>query len=143
MIRVSILLLTLGVGGAVVSTGSSTMWPLRATVTDLHGQPVAFRAVTLGGDLIMVVGEGSLPNNPRQALPDMEALRHGDTVRATTPATYPLDLRRGPVAFFTRGRDSIRVAVRRFPFDGLWSVTGVGRQLTIRDADSRVTIDAR
>lgn len=143
MIRAGILLAMLGVGAAVVSRSTLMMWPLRATVTDLHGQPVSFQAVTLGGDLIVQVEPRATPGHVRQSIPEVEYLRSGDTLRATTPATYPLDLAHGPVVFFTRGRDSIRIAVRRFPFDALTSVTGEGRRLTVRGSNSRVTIDAK
>ena len=140
MVRATILLLTLGVAGAVVANGAPVMWPLRATVTDLHGRPVAFQAVTHGGDLIVTLGERSVPGHVG-AIPEVEPLRRGDTLRATTPAAYPIDPTRGPIVFFAGGRDSIRIVVRRV--DEISSVIAVGRRLTVRGSNSGVTIDAK
>jgi len=54
--RVAVVLLILGARTDVANHSLSEAWPLRAFVTDLHGQPVSFSAVTLGGDLIIKVG---------------------------------------------------------------------------------------
>jgi hypothetical protein len=60
MIRAGILFLILGGGGAVVASAPPPMKSqLQATVTDLHGKPVAFRVVSLGGGLMVQVGQRS------------------------------------------------------------------------------------
>src|SRR3954468_7174788 len=135
MRRVAALLLILGAGGASKEL-LSMAWPLRAFVTDLHGKPVAFSAVTLGGQLIMTVG-GS------PAMPMVRPLARGDTVHATTPAQYPLDLKTGPVAFFTAGRDSIRIVVGRNPFGWYDRVGAEGRHLTAHLTNGGVVIDTQ
>ena len=86
---------------AAVAHSPPVAWPLRTTVTDLAGRPVTFHALTLGGDLIIPVG-------PPSGTPVIRRLAGGDTLSATTPAQYPLDLTRGSVVFFTSGKDSIR-----------------------------------
>ena len=136
MFRVAVLLLTLAVTADVGQHSPFAAWPLRAFVTGAHGRPVSFSAVTLGGDLIIKVGGNDY-------MPVVRALARGDTVHATTPAQYPLDLRAGPVAFFTGSRDSIRVVVGRNPFGAYDRVAGEGRHLMVRLVDSTVVIDAR
>jgi len=85
MIRAGILFLILGGGGAVVASAPPPMKSqLQATVTDLHGKPVAFRVVSLRGGL-MVQGEIRLvlgASQPRKA----ERVRQLDTLQATTPS---------------------------------------------------------
>jgi len=136
MFRVAVLLLILGAHRDVGMRSPPAAWPLRATVTDPHGRPVPFSAITLGGDLIIKVGGNDY-------LPVLRALARGDTVHATTPASYPLDLARGPVAFFTGGRDSVRVVVGRNPFGATDPVAAQGRRLTVRLVHGREVIDAR
>lgn len=141
MIRSILVLLILASGGAIVASEPPMKWPLRAAVTDLHGRPVAFQAVTLGGDLIIEAGQRSFLGRSSVSL---DPLRHGDTLRAATPAAYPLDLTHGPVVFFTRGRDSVRVVVgRRLSFGDISPVTATGRRLTVRLSNSQVVIDAK
>lgn len=131
MIRAALLLLIIGVGVTVDRHTAPPAWPFRATVTDLHGQAVSFSGMTRGGELIIQVGRSSV-----------RALARNDTLRATTPAQYPLDLRRGPVVFFTGNRDSIRVVVGRNP-GATDQVTAQGQRLTVRLANGRAVIDAR
>ena len=54
-----------------------------------------------------------------------------------------LDLSRGPVMFFTSGRDSIRVVVGRNPFGSLNQVTAQGRRLSVRLVRDSVVISSR
>jgi hypothetical protein len=145
MIRAGLVLLVLA-AGAVVPSRPPLKWPLQARVTDLHGRPVAFQARTLGGDLIVQVGERTLlaPGGLGQRVPDLRTLERRDTLRATTPASYSLDLKKGPVVFFTPTRDSIRLVVAPTPLGGLArSATAVGRRLTARLSNGSVIIDAR
>ena len=135
MLRASLLSLVLGIG-AVAAVRSRVMWPYQATVTEPHGRSVAFRAITLGGELVFVVG-----GRPERRL--LRTLARGDTLRATTPVTYALDPTRGPVVFFTSGRDSIRVVVGRNPFGRIDPVSAQGRRLTVRLVSGSVVIDAR
>jgi len=74
--------------------------------------------------------------------PVMAPLARGDTVRGTTPASYPLDLKGGPVAFFTRGQDSIRVVVVRNPFAPN-DRAAAQRRLTVRLEGNQVVIEAK
>jgi hypothetical protein len=81
--------------------------------------------------------------HPGQPLPELSALPRGDTLRATTPASFPLDLRKGSVVFFTSSRDSIRIAIGRNPLGSVDSVIGSGRRLTLRLAEGAVAVSAR
>ena len=73
----------------------------------------------------------------------MRALRRGDTLQAVTPATYPLDLTRGAVVFFSAGTDSLRVVVGRNPYGALHPVAAQGRRLTVRLVADTVVIDSQ
>lgn len=57
MIRASILFLILGGGRAVVAGHPRMKTWLQATITNLLGKPVAFRALSLGGGLMVQVGQ--------------------------------------------------------------------------------------
>ena len=134
MFRVAALLLTLGATTDVSERSLPAAWPLRAFVTSPHDRTVSFSAVTFGGELVIKVG-GS------ENMPLVRALARGDTLRATTPEQYALDLRAGPVAFFTGGRDSLRVVVGRNPFGAYDRVVAEGRHLTVRIVDGKVVIE--
>lgn len=131
MIRAGILFLLLGSGGAVVASAPPMKSQLQATITDLHGKPVAFRALSLGGDL-MVRGRQMTP--PGQFLPveNLERLRPQDTLRAVTPKSFMVDVSRGPIVFFTASRDSIRVVVSHYPKGATDSEIASGRSVTLR-----------
>ena len=144
MSRATFVALLLGIGAAATAPAPPAAWPFRALVSDPRGRPVAFQAVSLGGMLIVTAGERSNPNRPLD--PPVAVLRplaRGDTLRATTPADYPLDLARGAVVFFTLGRDSVRLVVGRNPFGAIAPVTAQGRRLTVRLVNDSVVIDAR
>jgi hypothetical protein len=144
MYRASVVLISIAMGAAIAIRTPPVAWPLRASVSDLRGRPIAFRALSLGGDLVVRVGERPDPNRPLEPpIPILRTLAPGDTVEATTPATYPLDLAHGPVVFFTTGRDSLRVVVGRHPFGAIKPVTAYGRRLTVRQIDDSVVINAR
>jgi hypothetical protein len=95
--------------------------------------PAAFRALTLGGELII----------PRGMV--MAQLARGDTLRATTPASFALDLKRGPVVFFADGRDSLQISVGGNPYGMLDPVRATGRRLVVHLAlvGNGVVIDRR
>ena len=136
MLRVTIASLALGLGAVTAAHSPTHAWPFRATVTDLAGHPVAFRAIALGGELIIPVG-------PPSATPVIRPLARGDTLSATTPAEYPLDPTRGPVVFFTAGNDSIRVVVGRNPFGATDRVTAQGRRLSVRLVNGKIAVDTQ
>ena len=140
MIRISALVVVLAVLG-VGTTRRSVAWPFRARITDLHGQPVAFRAVTQGGDLILQVGQRSLLSRPLVSTPELRSLAPAETLRALTPAEYPLSLAKGPVVFFSA--ESIRVVVGGNPFGTVNPVAAQGRRLTVHLANGWVAIDSR
>jgi hypothetical protein len=130
--RAAIVSLIVGLGTTAAAYRPSMAWPLRARVSDLAGRPVAFRAITLGGELVFQPsGTGAIRRLARR-----------DTLSATTPAQYVLDLKDGPVVFFVSGRDSIRVVVGRNPL-GSDPVTAQGRRLSVRLVNDKVVIDAR
>jgi hypothetical protein len=110
---------------------------LQATVTDLHGKPVAFRAVSLGGGLMVQVGQRSV-GGQLLPVPNLERVRAQDTLQATTPKSFMVDLHDGPMEFFTSSRDSIRVrvVVRHAPGSATSSVIASGRSVTLRLAKS-------
>jgi hypothetical protein len=132
MIRAGILVAFLGAAGML--NRASFAWPLRAAITDLHGRSIPFRAVSLGGDLIVDRSPDGMHPHP---------LAPGDTLAATTPATFPLDLRRGPVAFFTATHDSVQVVVGWNPFGAIRPVRAQGRRLTLRLVRDSIVIETR
>ena len=134
LLRVTILSLVLGLGATAVPHSPSMAWPLRARISGLAGRPVAFHAITLGGEIMV-------PGRPGSG-GAMHRLARGDTLSATTPANYVLDLKEGPVVFFASGRDSIRVVIGRTPREGD-PVPAQGRRLTARLVSGKVVIDAR
>jgi hypothetical protein len=135
MLRASILLLVLSLGTSAPSRPYPLAWPHQALVTDPNGRSVPFRAITLGGDLMVNVARPG-----RLAMP--KRLERGDTLRAVTPENYALDLSRGPVVFFTSGRDSIRIIVNRNPWRSI-QVTGQGRRLSLRLVRDSIVISSR
>jgi hypothetical protein len=140
MIRISALVVVLAVLGVGTST-RRVAWPFRAKVTDLHGQPVAFRAITQGGELILEVGQRSLLSRPLVPTPELRPLASAETLQAMTPAEYPLRLTNGPVVFFSA--ESLRVVVGGNPFGTVNPVTAQGRRLTVRLSHGWVAIESR
>jgi hypothetical protein len=136
MFRIAIASLLIGLGTAAVAHSPPVAWPLRATVTDLAGRPVTFHALAFGGDLIIPVG-------PPSGTPVIRRLARGDTLSATTPAQYPLDLTRGSVVFFTSGKDSIRVVVGRNPDGATDRVSAEGHRLAVRLVNGTVVIETQ
>jgi len=135
MLRATALILVLGLGTSAPSRPSPLAWPHQALVTDASGRSVSFRAITLGGDLMVNVARPG-----RLAM--LKRLERGDTLRAVTPRNYGLDLSRGPVVFFTSGRDSIRIIVNRNPWRSI-QVTAQGRRLSMRLVGDSVVISSR
>jgi hypothetical protein len=133
VLRFATMVLALSMTTAANSPAAA--WPLRAVISDLAGRPVAFRALTLGGELIVPVG-------PPNAIPSIRILDRGDTLSATTPAEYPLDLARGGVVFFASGRDSIGVTVGRNPY-GSAAVATRGHRLEVHLVRGAVKIDVK
>jgi hypothetical protein len=134
---------TIGVTAGASIDAAPLAWPYQVSVTALNGK-TAFRAITLGGELVFQTGKRS---NPRRwfepAVPVVRALARGDTLKAVAPATFALDLSRGAVVFFTTGTDSLRVVVGGNPYGALHPVAAQGRRLTIRLVADTVVIDSR
>ena len=144
MFRLSALLMTsvlVGIG-AKLTPPRSVAWPHRARLTALHQRPVAFRASTLGGDLIIAVDASGRRTTTRTTIPTVRILTVKDTVRAETPAAFPLDLSKGPVVFSAEGNDSLHLVISRNP-DGISQVSAKGRQLTVRLVGDQFVIDSR
>jgi hypothetical protein len=112
-------------------------------VTSLHGRPAAFRAFTLGGDLIIAVDASARRSIAPAAIQSLRALTAKDTIRAETPANFPLDLSKGPVVFVAEGSDSLHLVVGRNPHGTIDRVTATGRKFTVRLVADRFVIDAR
>jgi hypothetical protein len=145
MFRLScgLLVLVLSGGGSAASTPAAFAWPHRAILTSLHGRPVAFRAYTLGGDLIVAVDASARRAIAPAAIQSLRALTAKDTIRATTPANFPLDLSKGPVVFVAEGGDSLHLVVGWNPHGSIDRVTANGRKFTVRLVADRFVIDTR
>src|SRR5688500_11423232 len=98
MLRATDLILVLCLGTSAPSRPSPLSWPQPGLFTDACRRSVSCRAISLGGDLMVNVARPG-----RLAM--LKRLERGDTLRAVTPGNYGLDLSRGPVVFFTSGRD--------------------------------------
>jgi hypothetical protein len=118
-------------------------WPHRAIVTALHERPVAFRAFTRGGTLIITVDASGRAITAPRAIPRIRALTNKDTIHVQTPADFPLDLSKGPVVFIADGDDSLNVVVGRNPYGSIDRVSARGRRLTVRLVANNFVIDSR
>jgi hypothetical protein len=118
-------------------------WPHRAIVTALHEHPVAFRAYTRGGTLIIAVDASGRRTTTPAAVPTLRALTDKDTIHAQTPADFPLDLSKGPVVFIAEGVDSLNVVVGRNPYGSVDRVSARGRRLTVRLVANHFAIDSQ
>ena len=124
-------------------TYTTAAWPHRAILTSLDERPVAFRAYTRGGVLIIAVdASGRLTTTP-SGTPRVRALTTRDTIRASTPANFPLDLSKGPVVFFAEGRERLRLVVGRNPNGQLDQVSATGRRFTVKLEGREFVIEAR
>jgi hypothetical protein len=112
-------------------------------VTSLHGRPVAFPAYTLGGDLIIEVDASGRRTTTLASVPSVRALTAKDTIRAETPADFPLNLSKGPVVFVAEGNDSLHLVGGRNPYGSIDRVTADGRKFTVRLTADRFVIDTR
>jgi len=128
---------------AHTSTGpGSAAWPHRARLTALHQRPVVFHAWTIGGELIFTVDASGHRTDPAM-ISRVRALSVRDTIRAETPADFPLDLLKGPVVFVADGGDSLQLTVGRNPYGSVDPVSATGRKFTVRLVDDRFVIEAR
>ena len=144
MTRLSVGLLALAVfGRSTASTSGAFAWPHRAILTSADGRPAAFRAYTLGGDLIIAVDRSGRRTTDPAAIPTLRALTARDTIRAETPANFPLDLSKGPVVFIAEGADSLRIVVGRNPYGSIDQVIANGRKFTVQLVADRFVIDKR
>jgi hypothetical protein len=125
------------------SPAAPSAWPHRAIVTALHDRPVAFRAYTRGGVLIIAVDASGRRTATPAPIPVLRALTEKDTIHAETPADFPLDLSEGPVVFVADGNDSLNVVVGRNPYGSIARVSARGRRLTARLVAGNFVIDAR
>ena len=123
---------------------SAAAWPMLVRVNGIGDQPTPFRAFSRGAELMLQTALVTNPTSPLYPpLPRLERLSSHDTLRATAPASYPLDLSRGTVTFYTVGQDSLRVSVGRNPYGMVQQVAAVGRRLTVRLVRDSIRIDAR
>jgi hypothetical protein len=76
-------------------------------------------------------------------MPSLRALTAADTIRAETPADFPLNLSKGPVVFVAEGRDSLHLVVGRNPFGRIDQVAADGRKFTVRLVADRFVVDTR
>jgi hypothetical protein len=129
--------------GRKVRPPAPAAWPHRAIVTALHERPVAFRAYTRGGILIIAVDASGRRTTTPAAIPMVRALTDKDTIHAQTPADFPLDLSKGPVVFIADGDDSLYVVVGRNPYGSIDRVSAGGRRLTVRLVADNFVIDSR
>jgi hypothetical protein len=109
---------------------AAAAWPMRVRIDGIHDQPTAFRVFSRGATLIMHTGR-------------VAPLAANDTLKAMTPAQYPLDLARGSITIFSSGSESLRVVVGKNPFGMVRPVAAVGRRFTIRLKADSVVIEAR
>jgi hypothetical protein len=116
-------------------------WPHRAMLKSVDNRAVAFRAYTLGGDLIIAVDRSGNPIATSTGTPTFQALTPKDTITAETPGDFPLDLSKGPVVFIAD--DSLRLTVGRNPYGSIHQVSATGRRFTVRLVDDRFVIDAK
>ena len=114
-------------------------WPHRASLTSMSGRPASLHAYTLGGVFIVPVDDhGSYA--PSSSRPYQ--LTERDTVRASTPAEFYLDLEKGPVVFVA-DRDSVQLVVGFNPYGSINKVEANGRRFTVRLVDGAFVIDAK
>jgi hypothetical protein len=144
MLRVAFALVTLAIlrTSAEPSRRTPVAWPHRALLTSLHRRPVAFRAYTLGGDFIITVDA----SGHRVVAAASARIRHltvNDTIRAETPADFPLDLSKGPVVFVAEGDDSMHLVVGRNPYGNVSRVSANGRKFTVRLVRDHFVIESR
>lgn len=132
----------LAAGAPASAAAARRAWPLRARVTSTSGRSVAFRAVAHGGAQLMVGRPGvGLGRDGLGAGVVVAALAAGDTLVASAPAEYPVDLGAGEVVFAASGRDSLEVVVTRRL--GSHRVAARGRRLVVRQTDGGVRIESR
>jgi hypothetical protein len=111
-------------------------------LTSLHRRPVTFRAYTLGGDFIITVDVSGHRVAPA-ASSRVRYLTANDTIRAETPADFPLDLSKGPVVFVAEGGDSLHLVVGRNPYGSASRVSANGQKFTVRLVGDRFVIESR
>jgi hypothetical protein len=116
-------------------------WPHRAILTSPDGRPAAFRAYTLGGVFIITVDSSGQYTIDSSDVPRVRELTAKDTVRASVPADFPLDLSKGPVVFVAEGRDTLQIAVGRNPYGRIDQVRATGRMFTVRMDGNKFVID--
>jgi hypothetical protein len=128
-------LIGLAAVGSLLADGSlgrpaAVAWPMRVRIDGIHDQPTAFHVFSRGATLIMPTGRAA-------------SLAVTDTLKAMTPAQYPLDLARGSVTIYSSGSESLRVVIGKNPFGMVHPVIAVGRRFTIRLIADSVVIQAR
>ena len=143
MIRPSLglLVLALAGGGSITQPPAPAAWPHRAILTALHGRPVAFRAYTLGGQLIIAVDAAGRRVATPAGIPTLRALTTSDTIHAETPADFPLDLSKGPVVFMADGSDSVHLVVGWNPYGSIRQKIADGLKFTVRLVADSFVID--
>src|SRR5688572_12461705 len=91
------------------NTAAARAWSLHVHVISAAGGPATFQVVGREGSAVITQqgpsGEWWRPlgGGPYLRGPRLAPLAAGDTLRATTPAAYPLELGRGEVRFIATG----------------------------------------
>lgn len=136
MIRLVSLGLAVGIGILHVPATSGLAWPHQVTVADLRGRPAPFRVVAHGAVVMVETGEHS-------GTPVLRRIAAGDTLRASTPAVYPVDLTGGTVVFTAVRADTLRLVVGGNPWGAMQPVRAQGRHFIVRLKARSVSIEAR
>lgn len=135
MIRATSLGLAVSLGILHLLEPPRVAWPYQVTVADQRGRPVPFQVVSHGAIIMVKTGE-------RSGTPILRRLAAGDTLRASTPMGYPLDLAGGSVVFSAICADTLRVVVGGNPWGTVRQVRAQGRRLVVRLEKGSVVIDS-
>ena len=116
--------------------GSHAAWPHRIMVRDPAGRRMPMALVSLGAEVAVRIGDA-------QGISRVRMLVSGDTLRATTPGDYPVDLAGGVLMVFGAAGESIQVDVGGNPAGTVGRMTARGQQITVRASEGRFILDAR
>jgi hypothetical protein len=116
-------------------------WPHRIIVHSRNDRPVSFRAFTIGGELPITVDAQGRFTQQVSGIPRIVRLTEKDTVRASTPGDFFVDLGKGPIVLIAD--DSVHVTAGFNPYGGLRQVWADGRRLTVKLVGGQLFIDTR
>ena len=95
-----------------------------------------------GGRVDAVDASGHRTTTPA-SIPSLRALTTADTIRAVTPADFPLNLEKGPVVFVAEGKDSLHIVVGRNPSGSIDQLRANGLRFIVRLVENKFVIDSR